>query len=448
MTYVERLAELIVAADADTLDDVTQERLRSFLFYNLAMAMAGWSPDDVAWKAIRGLSGDGGDAQLLVTGEWRALADAAFINAAMITARGQNDTYMPAHGHIGCVVIPAVLAVAQARGATGADVLAALAAGYETQGRVGRPVGDRVVARGLRATSLFGVFGAAAGAARCLRLSAAQTADALAIAASMAGGTMQCWADGSMEWRIEVAHAARAGLTAALLAEAGVTGARHALEGPAGFYAAFAGVVPDLDEGTGAIRDVLFKPLPGCAINQAPAHALLGLDDADPRSPAEVAAIEVALSPSQHTYPGTTNRGPFDSPSGAIMSTAFMMAAAQRDRALFQRHFEEEHASVDLARWGERVSVVADPALASGSTRVTRRLSEGTKQVATCTDRDVFVFDWAGTCRIVERLVPEVAVPDAAARLGRLRDAIAVVGQRDTVDAIMAIVATGGGVQA
>jgi 2-methylcitrate dehydratase PrpD len=96
---------------------------------------------------------------------------------------------------------------------------------------------------------VWGPSASAAIAARLLGLDAARTTHALALAAGAAGGTFQYYYDQTEEKRLVVARAARSGVEAALLAQAGEVGPRHAYEGPAGLYnmlARLTGAKPDI----------------------------------------------------------------------------------------------------------------------------------------------------------------------------------------------------------
>src|ERR1019366_512959 len=147
-------------------------------------------------------------------------------------------------GHSGACVVPAVCALADAVGADGKTVLLAVAAGYDLAARVldgaggYRPHKDR----GWHSTGTCGVFGAAAGAASVLKLDALHYAWALGIAGSLAGGTWAFLADGATTKRFHLGKSAESGVTAACLAEAGMTGPRQLLESPyGGFFSLFSG---------------------------------------------------------------------------------------------------------------------------------------------------------------------------------------------------------------
>jgi len=326
------------------------------------------------------------------------------------------------------MVIPAVLALAQDRQAPTKEVLAAIAAGYEVQAHAGKGAGAQVAQRGFRATSIFGVLGAAAAASRVIGLSAERTAHALAIACNSAGGVMQCWAEGSMEWKFQVAQASRCGVLAALLAEQRMTGATLALEGPAGLYRALGVEVPVLELDTWRLANVTFKPFPGCAINQGPVFALLSLLEREMVQTADIVGVDVHLAPEQASYPGVANNGPFFTSASAVMSTAFMISMALRDRNLIQRHFTRDFADAAVNAWADNVVVIPDPSVIAGSSCVVVRLDSGKQISARCIDEENFIFNWADTVRLAVSVGSELPTVDGCDRIQCLADAVESLG--------------------
>ncbi len=140
-------------------------------------------------------------------------AGAAFLNGALAHSLDFDDTHAEASLHPGAPVIPAALAAGEMAGASGADVLAAIVAGYEVTCRVALalPAGEHY-RRGFHPTATCGVFGAAAAAARVFGLGPDQVADALGIALSQSAGSLQFLANGAWTKRFQVGWSAMAGL--------------------------------------------------------------------------------------------------------------------------------------------------------------------------------------------------------------------------------------------
>jgi 2-methylcitrate dehydratase PrpD len=414
-TYVERLAAFVTNSDAQTLSDPIREKLRACLLFNLSVAFAAPQADAVR-VALEALHAAPGDAVCWRTGARLAPADAAFRNAALISARGQNDTHAAMNGHIGCIAIPAVLALAQASDATVGDVCAALACAYDVAPLIAQSAAMQSGERGFRGTSLYGVFAAAAGAARVLRLDASACAAALSIASQFCGGTMQCWAEGTPEWLMQVGMASRAGVAAALLAQGGMTGARLALEGPNGFYRAFAGTVPDWrwsGEAIGEICNVTFKPFPGCAINQLPVKTLLDCKNREGFDAADVERMTLALHPAYARYPGIDRHGPFDSVASAIMSAPFMLQCALEKGTLTLADFEPGSHAPSLHESSRRIAVVADESLAPFYCWIDIGLCDGRTIKALSGAPSILSYSFSETVSLSAAISKEWRTPDS-----------------------------------
>jgi aconitate decarboxylase len=177
----------------------------------------------------------GGVSSLFVQTERVSPADAALANGTAIHGFELDDAHVSSSHHPGAVTVPAVLAVAEARDASGADVLVALAAGYEVGIRIGICAGVSHSTSGFHVTGTVGTFGAAAAASRLLKLSPSQTAHALGIGGTQAAG-LYCARTGAMTKRFHAGRASQSGTLAAFLAEQGFTGSLDVLEAPFGGF--------------------------------------------------------------------------------------------------------------------------------------------------------------------------------------------------------------------
>ncbi len=138
-----------------------------------------------------------------------AAAEAAFANAVVGHGLIREDMHVASACHIGVVVIPAALAVAEREGAGGADLLAAIVAGYEITARLGRAVASEAFAGRFRPTGILGPFGAALAAARLAGLSHAAAVDALGFAGNLGAG-LNAWPwSGGTEIYFHAGNAAR-----------------------------------------------------------------------------------------------------------------------------------------------------------------------------------------------------------------------------------------------
>ena len=168
-------------------------------------------------------------------------------------------------------------------GASGADVLAAIVAGYEVTCRIALalPAGEHYD-RGFHPTATCGAFGAAAAAARVFGLDAAGIEGALGTVLSQCAGSLQFLVNGAWTKRFQVGWAACNGLMAATLVREGFKGAAEALEGRHGFLHAYAPnpkperAVQDLDS-VFELMHTAVKPYPSCRYGHAGIDAALAL---------------------------------------------------------------------------------------------------------------------------------------------------------------------------
>lgn len=180
------------------------------------------------------LAPDGGEATLCF-GQGRASAlDAAMINATAAHALDFDDVAL--RGHPSAVLVPAILAEAEAIGATGEQMVRAYAAGYETWAELARRDQDHQTNKGWHPTGVFGAIGAAAACASLRGLDAGLATQAIALGASQSSGLVSNF--GTMTKPFHAGRSAHAGVMAARLAETGFTASHDALEHPRGFLAA------------------------------------------------------------------------------------------------------------------------------------------------------------------------------------------------------------------
>ncbi len=157
------------------------------------------------------------------------------VNAAASHFAEQDDVHNGSVFHPAAVVFPAALAVAQALGASGRELLTASVAGYEVGIRVGEFLG-RSHYKIFHTTGTAGTLAAAAAVGRLLGLDAEQMLHAFGSAGTQAAGLWEFLRDAADSKQLHTAHAAAAGLMAAYLAQDGFTGAqahprRHAGHG-------------------------------------------------------------------------------------------------------------------------------------------------------------------------------------------------------------------------
>jgi aconitate decarboxylase len=161
---------------------------------------------------------------------------AVLVNGTQVQGFELDDVHRAGVLHVGAVVLPALIAVAQMRpGLSGREFLAAAVAGYEVGPRVGLCMGPEHIAQGWHSGATLGVFSAAAGAARGLGLDAERTVHALGIAGTQAAGLMAAQY-GAMVKRVHAGRSSQSGLYGALFARDGLTGIVDVLESAYGGY--------------------------------------------------------------------------------------------------------------------------------------------------------------------------------------------------------------------
>lgn len=177
-----------------------------------------------------------GPSEVLITRRRTTPLFAAMVNAAAAHVVEQDDVHNGSVFHPAAVVFPPALAVAQALGRSGRDLLVASVAGYEVGIRVGEFLG-RSHYKIFHTTGTAGTLAAAVTTGRLLNLSPEEMLHALGSAGTQAAGLWEFLRDAADSKQLHTAKAAADGITAAYLAREGFTGARHVLEGPQGMAA-------------------------------------------------------------------------------------------------------------------------------------------------------------------------------------------------------------------
>lgn len=380
-SITEFLGALASSTNSSDISDIARQRARISLIHNLSVAMAGRRREQVAYLIAQSEQAGPARVTLLHNGARVGVDAAAFANGALFHARSQDDTHPDSTSHPGAPVMAAALAIAEERGASGREFLDAVILGYEVLCRAGRDFDQQVTQRGYRAAAVFGVFGAAAAAARLMKLDAGQSGHALGLASHLAGGLAQVWHEGSAEFPLQLGFAARNGVTAARAAAAGATAATFAFEGPRGFYNAYSGMtVPATealaDHGHWQIEEVTVKPYPACAILQGPMQLLCRVLKEEGIAGSDVRSIELQLNPYEAGYTGIDNPGPFASATATKMSAQFCLGNALAFGRLALHDLEELHRPDVLAE-AAKVRVVPTPHIAERFCRILLRTAGG-----------------------------------------------------------------------
>src|SRR6266850_8612075 len=231
----ETLARYVTSLRHGDLSPSAVKEAKRHIIDSLGCAMGGATSEPaVIARRVAPAWGGAPSARLLGDGRATTPEAAAFANSVMIRFLDANDTYITRGSGHPSDMLGAILAAAELQGASGKDFLLATVAGYEVFGALADqvPLRDRGWDQGV-----FVAPASAAGAGLLLGLSAEQMADAIAIAATANVATRQTRAGELAMWKgCATAAAAKSGLFAAQLADAGMTGPTAAFEGRHGMW--------------------------------------------------------------------------------------------------------------------------------------------------------------------------------------------------------------------
>jgi 2-methylcitrate dehydratase PrpD len=367
MTASQRLADLIVRSSQDDLPPVAFERAKDCLLDFAACSIAG-AGDPVGRSIIRHVTTAlGAGRSTVIGGAARVRADdAALANGTLAHALDYDDVSWSMPGHPSAPVFPAALALAEREGRSGQDVIRAAAIGIETECKLGRATDPYLSQNGWHPSAVLGTMGATACAAVLLRLDTAETAQALGIACSLAGGVKANF--GSMTKPLHMGVAARNGVTAAELARDNWSAGAGAIDGEFGFLSAFAwrcsldGVLDSFGEPLDIIDPgICFKRHPSCAGTHPAIEALAGLIRQHDLGAQDVCSVTCRTTPFVRSIAGK------DTPATGLeakFSLPFCLAVYLLERSLQLSHFSDETVHSDAVReMMAEVKVIEDPTL-------------------------------------------------------------------------------------
>ena len=269
-------------------------------FTDCVGVMIAGSKEEAVQVATSTLSPARGEATLVFGPSSASALEAALINGIAAHALDYDDVAQ--RGHPSAVLVPAILAEAQALGSSGKDMMVAYAAGYETWAELVRRDPDHHHEKGWHPTGIFGAIGAAAACASLRKLDARKAAYAIALGASQSAGVMSNF--GTMTKPFHAGRSAQSGVLAARLAANGFTSSPDALEHPQGFLAAVSpkgrvDLEAPLEAGTKwkiLGEKLSVKKYPLCYCTHRALDAILDLAAEQPIDPASVSSVKVSTS--------------------------------------------------------------------------------------------------------------------------------------------------------
>lgn len=361
----QTLAEFAAGLSFDAIPAPVVTRCQELMldWFGSALAGKGMRPVAIMERFASAMGPAEGPSEVIVNRRTTSPLFAAMVNAASSHVAEQDDLHNGSVFHPAAVVFPPALAVAQAVGASGPELLTACLVGYEVGIRVGEYLGQAHY-KVFHTTGTAGSIAAAAVVGRLLRLSPDEMLDAFGSAGTQAAGLWEFLRDAADSKPLHTAHASATGLASAYLAKDGFRGARRILTGT---QAMAAGMSKDTDPARitdrlgerWALAETSFKFHASCRHTHPAADALMRVMQEGGLKPDDVArvtaqvhqaAIDV-LGPAAD--PRTVHQAKFS------MGSVLALAATRKSAGMFDfERFFQAPQTKDFAR---KVSMVFDP---------------------------------------------------------------------------------------
>jgi len=364
-TYPTRqLCEFLAQLKLSDVPAPVVERTKDLFLDWIASAIAG--NDAPAVRRIQefaaAMGPNSGDAEVFVDRRRTSPYFAALINGASSHVVEQDDVHNGSVFHPAAVVIAPALAVAQSIGASGAQLLTAVVAGYEVGIRVGEFLG-RSHYKTFHTTATAGTLASAAAVGRLLELSPQQMLHAFGSAGTQSAGVWEFLRDAADSKQLHCAHAAASGLMSAYLAQDGFTGAAKILEGAQGLGV---GMSSDADpakltDGLGTrwtLAETSFKYHASCRHTHPAADALLQVMQQNRLKPADVSRVTTHVHQGaidvlgRVDVPATVHQGKFS------MGTVLGLIAVHGRAGLGE--FDRDFLAPEVSAFREKVTMQLD----------------------------------------------------------------------------------------
>lgn len=366
---------IVTARERSYPEDVIDEARKCLVDW-VGVCMGAYDATEAkAVSAVMAQWNTGGDARLLWGGSAGAAA-AAMVNGTLSHCLDYDDTHIPSAIHVSGPLWAAVLAVGSARSIDEALLLKAFVTGFEVAARVGDGTGVRLNNQGWHATATLGPLGVAAALAVVLGFDEKQSAHALGLAATQAGGLTASF--GTMAKPFHAGKAAMNGILAAELAAMG-------FEGPSGVLDAASPLVgtllqdrvSSLDlaplDGGWEIKRNSFKPYAACQLTHAAVDAARAAGKSVTGQ--QIESIRAYVNPLTLRIANVRNAR---TPTEGKFSLAFCIALGLRDHALTTQDFTAERlgdpALIEIA---SRVEAIPSENISRTSARLEIRLADG-----------------------------------------------------------------------
>jgi 2-methylcitrate dehydratase PrpD len=357
---------------------------------NIISAMLGGSATGGIKELVELLRDWGGkqESTVFAYGYKIPAPNAAQANASMGHALDFDDTYNKVMLHPAVVSVPPALAIAEMRpGVSGKEFLTAVALSIDLGCRMclvvkSPPDGkDQQWWQVWHFTALFGYFMAAAAAGRLLQLNEDEMMNALGLAYHQAAGNGQVVRDGAHAKRLGPGFSCRAGVTSALMAQKGITGARNFIEGEVGLFDLyFPGTpynLPALTDKLGQQfenEDISLKPYPCGVVNHTAIDAALIITQEYDIKPGDVAEVIIFTGQGSSVLwkPIEMRRHPKNGVETQFSIPWSVATAIAKRRATIQDYTDDAARDPVMHELTSKISAEIDPALTGGSIEPTR----------------------------------------------------------------------------
>ena len=446
--YTRGLAEFASGLTYEAIPPEVRERLKLLILDALGCALYG---AQLEWchllRSTLSSLDDTKTCGVWGTRERLSAPHAALANGTQVQGFELDDVHRAGVLHVGAVVLPALIAIAELKhNLSGKEFLAAAAAGYETGPRVGLCMGPEHIGQGWHSGATVGVFAAAAAAARGLNLNPEKTIHALGIAGTQSAGLMAAQY-GAMVKRMHAGRSSQSGLYGALLAERGFTGIEDVFESEyGGFCTTFSRStdrfeLAQLTAGLGSTWQAMGVALKFYACVGSNHTTLDSIRDLQSEHKFGAEDVEeIVVHGSQVTADHVGWKYEPRGLTAAQLNLPFCVATYLLEGDCFVDQFDAA-AVTDSRRiaLAERVSVHADPAITAlgakhrHSVRVEVRLRNGTRLSRSADTPRGSDENFASPADIVAKFEKLAAHALPEKRIGELRDA--VLGLEDLQDA-------------
>lgn len=384
------LAEFFAGLRFEAIPVQVRDRVTDIVLDTVASALAGRHGDETAQIEALASALGGPKTATVIAGPKQSLAGATLVNGYQVTAVTVCDIHRPTLCHVTPEVVPPALAVAEERGASGRDLLVAVAAGLEAVVRAGAGMRYKSMrARGWHSPGVIGPFGGATAVGSLLGLDAARFQSALSLAGTQSAGSFAHW--GTPTIKFHQSRGAYSGLLAGLLAEQGFKA------GPEIFTAEHGGLFHLYSDGGDPeaavsrlgddwmLNTISLRLWPAASSIQSVITAVLALTEENDLRPANVARIDVGLSKTVYDMHGTL---PWDNKFRALLSTPYVTGVVLHDRKCWLDQFAPDRiADSDLDAFiRERINVAVDDSVEGTGAVVTVQTVDG----RTLTDRRAY----------------------------------------------------------